>query len=218
MLELLDNYINKKIIEDFIDDTSYKPILDNYKKYKQYTLKEVLDILNIKDLKTEMTSINEDIIYKSDLHGIKHNRRVIFYAYFISYIEKINKEDLRIVLDGCKYHDIGRINDLKDDLHGKRGANMIIDYINYEDINYLQAIIEIHSIDESNIDMIVKKYDVNKKRFDKMFKILKDADNLDRVRLDKTKNYSWLDPNYLRLNVSHKLVKIARQLNGGNYD
>lgn len=129
--------------------------------------------------------------------------------------------DFRIILDACKYHDVGRVNDLYDPKHGILGAKLvdkIIDdpiYNNVENLKILRAIIEFHSIPDKYFNNIIKKYQIeNIDRFKIVAFILKDADNLDRVRLSlNKKTISDLDPNYLRINESLKLVKCSHIIN-----
>lgn len=194
-------------------------------KYNQYDLKDIVQTLKQKNILDDLyaltTDINKKYIYKSDMHGIKHNYRVIFYAFVICYLNNITGDNYKIIMDACKYHDVGRINDEKDDMHGLRSSNIIPQILNndlfYNDDNlsYLKAIVELHSIDDSNNEKIFKKYHLHDyNRFKLLYSVLKDADGLDRVRLYyKYPNIKWLNPSMLRLDSSKKLIKCAHELN-----
>ena len=124
-------------------------------------------------------------------------------------------------MDACKYHDVGRVNDLYDEKHGLRSAkkiDQIVDsdiYNDLENLNLLKSIIEYHSIPDKEIDKIIKKYKLtNIDRFILLSNILKDSDGLDRVRLSiNSRKFCDLNPKYLRCDESFKLVKISHILN-----
>lgn len=176
----------------------------------------------------EVKNIKHEFLYKSESHGKKHNIRVMLFSYYLSIIYKINEIDLQIIFDASKYHDVGRTNDLLDESHGRKSAELIDDivenkiYNNKENLNLLKSIIHIHSINEKEESKIIKKYNIkDTERFKKLYYILKDSDGLDRVRLSiNNKCFSALNPNYLRLEESKKLIKTAHIINeieGENY-
>ena len=67
-----------------------------------------------------------------------------------------------------------------------------------EELEIVLNLITMHSLDDALF--------VGEKRETFLFKILKDADALDRIR------FSDLDPKYLRLAASLKLIEIAAEL------
>lgn len=78
-----------------------------------------------------------------------------------------------------------------------------------EDENILKFIIDNHCIDDNKAIMNINDYGIdNIERAIYLYKIFKDADCLDRVRL----NIMEFDTRYLRLDISRKMVLLAKQL------
>lgn len=164
-------------------------------------------VLESKDIKRKYFS-NPD-----GIHGVLHSKRVLLLAYIISLYQKLNYRDLQIILTAAKYHDIGRMNDKYDKKHGIKSfkkmqkLGLIYEEWDEEDINILQYIIENHCIsDEEGIKKINEYQIQDRDRALLLYKILKDADGLDRVRLED------LDINYLRLPISKSLVMCAYEI------
>ncbi len=205
---------NKKINEKI-----YNPLLD------QIDIKDILDYLDsnkyIDELIKEIKSVNKEILYKSFTHGYFHNERVITIGFIIAKLRNIDSNMMKILMDACKYHDIGRVNDAWDESHGEASAELIDKvvqndsfYDNDENLKVLKSIIEYHSKNDNLIDLILDKYNVkDRERTKEIMKILKDADGLDRVRLSMRDDYSELDPSYLRTKESKSLIKFSHQLN-----
>lgn len=222
MKDILEKYIVGTLeLDSFVDnekDIEYQKFI---KKYPQYKLEELLKLQkdNLVSIIEEIDNIKKEFIYDSYIHGIRHNARVLFFSYIICYFENITGSDYKIIIDDAKYHDIGRVDDEIDPIHGLRSANMIdkvLDNYNDEDKRYLKGIMEIHSVSEiKNEDRICSKYNLNIDRFRRLYEVLKDADNLDRVRLDwyLKSDFTWLDPNYLRCDTSKKMITLAYEVN-----
>ena len=178
------------------------------KQYKEFILSE------IRKIKTRY-------IFKSYVHGLNHNIKVLLFALYIAYKNNLDDIDLKILIDACIYHDIGRINDIYDEKHGLRSAEVIskiVDskiYKDKESLNMLKAIVEYHSIPDKFNKRIFNKYKLqNYERFILLANILKDADGLDRLRTSiNNKTFSDLNPKYLRLDESKKLVKVSHVVN-----
>ena len=157
------------------------------------------------------STLKREELYKSFLHGQGHIERVIMLGSIIAMGEGFDPEDTRLALFACSYHDIGRSNDRRDDDHGtvsaelivKRSLTDIIPGITQEDIAILQAAIATHSMHDSSLEDNQRKYGVRAEDYERCRRIcwcLKDADNMDRVRLND------LDPKYLRLETSKGMV------------
>ena len=224
MSRLLDIFEEEKV------NTNENQDIDKYEiakgEYKEYLYKyEQVDMCNIMHeiqntsdyeyLKNKLESIKKQYLYKSYGHGLSHNEKVMLFSLYIARKENIENEYLDILLDGAIYHDIGRINDIDDMSHGERGAiivNNIIKYDNRENQEMLQFIIHAHSVNDIDILKILEKYkNINKKDIAlKLAKILKDADALDRARLNEEDR---LNPKYLRTNTSKTMLKFANQIN-----
>ncbi len=200
-----NNYIRYLNIEDQISLNDFGAYL---KQYKEFILSE------IRKIKTRY-------IFKSYVHGLNHNIKVLLFALYIAYKNNLDDIDLKILIDACIYHDIGRINDIYDEKHGLRSAEVIskiVDskiYKDKESLNMLKAIVEYHSIPDKFNKRIFNKYKLqNYERFILLANILKDADGLDRVRTSiNNKTFSDLNPKYLRLDESKKLVKVSHIIN-----
>lgn len=200
-----NNYIRYLNIEDQISLNDFGAYL---KQYKEFILSE------IRKIKTRY-------IFKSYVHGLNHNIKVLLFALYIAYKNNLDDIDLKILIDACIYHDIGRINDIYDEKHGLRSAEVIskiVDskiYKDKESLNMLKAIVEYHSIPDKFNKRIFNKYKLqNYERFILLANILKDADGLDRVRTSiNNKTFSDLNPKYLRLDESKKLVKVSHIVN-----
>jgi len=157
------------------------------------------------------STLKREELYKSFLHGQGHIERVIMLGALIAMGEKFSESDTRLALFACSYHDIGRSNDRRDDDHGtvsaglivKRNLVNIIPDVTDADIAVVQAAIATHSMHDSSLEANMKKFGVKEKDHDRCRRIcwcLKDADNMDRVRLND------LDPKYLRLETSKGMV------------
>ena len=164
-----------------------------------------------------MMDFNTEILYKSDGHGINHNIRVCFFAYIISTNENISKRDFELIMEACKYHDIGRNNDNEDALHGERSANKLTflkGKYTEEELNYIKTIVTSHSRNDKDFDKIAKKNKVvDLNRCKKLHEILKDSDGLDRVRL----HYPYVNIKYLRTKTSRRMIPFSHELYS-NYD
>lgn len=221
MLELLENR------NDFsYDNFSYQ--YDELVKNKafgdnivdQESLKEILDNLNnaqMDSLKSELETLDKDSLYMSLLHGPDHIERTLFWSFILSEAYLSTDDEKRIALDAAKYHDIGRRNDFEDRLHGLLSAETVSRMLNYkkeDDKNILCAAIELHSLSDEEEQKMILKYGIKDvAKFSRIWKILKDADGLDRVRLSLgITRISALNPDYLRLEKSKHFIKASHEL------
>lgn len=129
----------------------------------------------------------------------------------LSVLENMPLEDFKLALDSIIYHDIGRVNDIDDEMHGYNATKklgFLENNYNIEDFNTIKFVIESHSLDDNKDYEILKKYDIIKEnRALRILKIIKDADALDRVR-----EYPYLNIKYLRTDSSKKLVSFSCEL------
>lgn len=151
-------------------------------------------------------NLNTDILFKSKVHGQAHIERVIFYSLILSWKYSLDKRDTDILRYAASLHDTKRENDGWDVEHGRRAAIDSIDYakINPDDKNILQAVITAHSANDNDMKDIIEEFEV--KNFDRaifLTKLFKDADGLDRVRINR------LDTSYLRNEFSKEIVDFA---------
>lgn len=144
----------------------------------------------------------------TSIHGTKHAKRVLFFALLLAYEEKLREEDFNIVVKAAKFHDIGRTHDNYDEIHGiqsyKKMGKLGLVTEDGEDKAILRFIVENHCVPDKKGMENLKKYHIkDEKRALRLYNILKDADGLDRVRLDDT------DIRYFRLPLSKKLPLVA---------
>lgn len=163
------------------------------------------------ELLLAFSTLKREELYKSFLHGQGHIERVIMLGALIAMGEKFSLRDTRLTLFACSYHDIGRINDRRDDDHGTVSAEgivsrdlvSIIPDVSEDEIAILQAAIATHSMHDSSLEANECKFGVKPEEHERCRRIcwcLKDADNMDRVRLND------LDPKYLRHETSKGMV------------
>lgn len=202
-----------------IDKKSGKYKFYNKAKEKlenQYNVQNIMTIIDNSNLTSDyqkhMRDFNTKILYKSKGHGVNHNIRVCLFAYIISSNEGISSNDFALIMEACKYHDIGRKDDNEDMLHGKRSAEMLsflVDKYSEEELNYLKTIVTCHSLDDSEFENVaIRNGIMNIDRCKKIYEILKDSDGLDRVRLA----YPNVNIKYLRTNTSKRMILFSHEL------
>jgi len=207
----------KRIMQDFIID--------------QHNRGNLLFLGDVNEIISYLDDINEDVLYKSDFHGLHHSQKVCFFAYLIGKYEKLDNEDMMILMDAARYHDIGRENDNEEDFHGlvsARRIDKVVKYDNPINMYYLKAIVEAHNKDDGrNIKVFTDwsdelSMDERKlepmlfERFVKLCDILKDADALDRLRFRNCP--AVLDEEYLRSEYSKKLIDLSKIINDYYYE
>lgn len=150
------------------------------------------------------------------IHGVKHCKRVLYLAMKNSKLNYLDDKDVEILAYASIYHDIGRANDYKDNTHGFKSYEKLLNLgdfkgieqrLNLEDLNILRFIIEKHNINDTEAKQSIKDYDI--KFIDRCFNlydIFKDCDGLDRVRIND------LNMSYLRKETSKELERTAWNL------
>ena len=195
-----------------------KEYIDNLENFNK---EEFLKILN---------DIDKKQLYNSPIHGLYHSEKVLLFSYLIGKYYNFNEQDMRIICDAAKYHDIGRVGDDENKFHGNKSSENIDSVIKYDDeyeLALLKAIMNEHSRPDNEADRSFDDYfwsfedeDPNyseekikeyKKRYNYLYKVLKDADALDRFRLIGT--CAALDEDYLRLDYSKELISMAEEIN-----
>lgn len=236
--------MKETILEKLLNKTVFIPVkeesrLEKYNvalqelKQREITEMHILDIIKIiKEsdklnlLIEEIREIREELLFASLGHGATHCERVTILAFAIGVLKNLKEEDLKILLESTKYHDIGRIDDNEDEFHGRRSANQFDKYnigkdFSMEDKNILKAICVGHSIDDREFESIMQEFNIEEKdKCIRLFEILKDADALDRVRLKYSEEEiqtlrvddSIIDLNYLRTSYSKMMIPAAYEL------
>jgi hypothetical protein len=170
-------------------------------------------------LRRAYEELDLSVLYESSLHGPGHIERVLLFGALIAWQEALNAEDTALLLTACSYHDIGRINDDRDDGHGLRSARMLEGprfsalrvSLPEQDFRILLAAVTAHSLPSKRMPEIGEARQVaaqQQARYLELAACLKDADNLDRVRLGD------LDVSRLRHRSSRDLAFFAEILYG----
>ena len=180
--------------------------------------------------------IDKSHVIQKGIHGISHNDRVALLTMIIAKNEGVLEGDTDnrtkdILLTAAYLHDIGRkVGKFAFNVgpHAKRSAKKInkihVRYMNgqaytEEDKNILKAVVEAHEGKDEIMDKLCGKYHISEedKGYTKrLMTILKDADALDRVRIDFNKGImiTDLNPQYLRTDTAKRLLDASYQLEG----
>lgn len=190
IIDILENeeWIRKyDFYRAFMNSSYYESLIDSYKK------------------------LNKEILFKSHIHGPDHIERVIFFVHLLAFYNKLDFYDLDVLRNAASLHDTKRRDDSYDPAHGPRAAVESIgySYARDEDKKILQAVIAAHSPEDEAMDKIIKNFIGPEDDFDRakyLAELFKDADALDRVRINR------LDAKYLRNSYSKDLVDLAYDL------
>ena len=193
-------------------------------RWKAFVLPEQKEYADLKD-KIDVNFIrnNIDSVYRSGLytgfssHDVSHIERTSVYASIIANSLGLPKDEVELAILAAIYHDSGRITE-GEEKHGDYSAAiarpMLHGSLSKEDVNIICAAIDLHDEkmeDEPTISKMMIKYRIkNRDKLTRIFKILKDADALDRTRfLGK----AALEIYFLRFEETKELIKFATQLN-----
>lgn len=183
--------------------------------------KQFAEELNHAGVVTEYNKIAQFILPQlftkpEGIHGVLHAKRVLLLTLIQSYILKLPNEQRQLLAMCAVFHDIGRKNDDKDSKHGifsiqKLKDNELIEAltkrIGKEGISIFNFIAENHPISDAQGIKRINNYGIQDVKIaKKLYLLFKDADGLDRCRLDD------FNVKYLRNDVSKKLVLVAGQL------
>jgi len=168
-------------------------------------------------LMTAYADLRVDLLYQSGLHGPGHIERVLLLGALIARNEGLSPADARLLLRCCAYHDLGRVDDWEDPEHGARSASMLASEafafarqaLSTAELPILYAAVAAHSRSGKHRCELGERYGVSPAdftRYEEIAACLKDADNLDRVRLHD------LDPSRLRHEESLALIPLAEEL------
>ncbi len=190
-------------------------VLEKILNKENIKLNEVIQVVRDNPIFQEtMSDVKEQFFIQDSIHGISHNERVVLLACYIGTKEGLNDEELRLVLEVAKYHDIGRGFEGN---HGQisgaiieKNRDYIFPNLNDEEINIIKALCHAHSVDDKKYEEIARLYEIEDvQNFKRLLDIVKDADALDRVRLQR---FGGLDEKYLRTEISKETIDISREL------
>ena len=154
-------------------------------------------------------TMDEDALYKSRVHGSGHIHRVLLFAALIAWKEDLEEEDVRQYFHAACYHDVGRTFDGFDLYHGARSALKLEELTGKtgERLVELQAAVTAHAHPDADMETILRSFQPEDyPRTVELTCLLKDADNLDRVRLKD------LDAKFMRHEAAKALVPFAWRL------
>ena len=126
----------------------------------------------------------------NSFHGIAHTTRVLFGTYLILlHYKSIKNEMKEAIYLAAVLHDLGRIDDSKCIAHGELSANLykdkIAEYVSNNNLqNQILDAVKYHSIDDCYCPKEVQNSVI--------WKVLKDADALDRSRFSRKCDISFL--------------------------
>ncbi len=176
----------------------FGPIVERYRYYKVW--------------------IDTDLFFHPNgLHGPAHIQRVLMLTILISQLCELSEEQEKILVFCSLYHDIGRHHDGVDPFHGAASATKMkklkhkMNLSSGDELEIASMIIQHHSVDDAHA---IKEHK-NLRNFwnpgdyqqlQRLFPLFKDADNLDRVRIND------LDERYLRDEESTRLSSLAMEM------
>ncbi len=201
----------RSYIESFTDDMLKKYGLSDIDK------KQICDLI--------ATAINEKL-YTNTLdyqHNLKHIERVIVYTKMIlnnmqsEERQLINKEMEETLLQAVLYHDIGKTYGASNKEHGKVGSKifkeMTTGKIEERQLEIISALIKQHADEEDKIDFENFGFTLEEqKTIQLMSNILKDADALDRNRLNYPAPIGTCDKSKLRTEAAKDILKLTDSL------
>lgn len=167
-------------------------------------IKRLIAKLGIPDQKFSLKQSYFDRL--SRLHGISHTYRVMTHCLTIGAMTGHERETL-LAFCGAYVHDMARQHDGRCEYHGQWAAERKVPLflplfreagMKDDEADTICRIVTAHSIPAEPIA----------EKADPALSILKDADALDRIRLGEDN----LKPEYLRLDISHKLIEFSREL------
>lgn len=176
----------------------YQPLMDRLARWEGWPL-----------FLEKLSGLNYGALYESPIHGPGHIERTMLHGAFCAMEEPLSLEDTALLLECCAYHDVGRVNDALDHLHGHRSAQQLARLTGRtgEELTMMMAAVDAHSRPESHLVSTLERY--APQDWDRAFtlaQLLKDADGLDRVRI-------WdLDVRHLRREASRKREDFAEYL------
>jgi hypothetical protein len=145
-----------------------------------------------------MIDLKRELFYShmvNSYHGIAHTSRVLFATHMITSLSEGISEDIRVMAYyAAIIHDLGKISDREGSIHGLKSVNRCCDLIDSIPVSVelrqrLKDAIIYHSIEDNLCPVHVQE--------DVLWKILKDADALDRNRFSS----KGCDIHYLRMPI-----------------
>lgn len=176
----------------------YASLMEGFHSWRHYGL--FSHALNILDTR---------VLYQSSLHGQGHVERTLLLAALLGWMEDLSAQDTSLLLSAISYHDVGRVDDGYDTEHGTRSAGRLAELTGAtgEDLLLMQGAVASHSRPDEQLEETVGFYHAaNFPHAIALARLVKDADGLDRVRIQD------LNPDYLRHKSAKALALFAQYL------
>ena len=213
---LYDSRINEEcsLIYDYIKEEQYK----SQEGIDEIPLEEIKKLFNELNIQEQIQDIRNTNLYNDrQAHSIRHIQDVTLFGAIIGKLEGLNNNELRLLIEACKYHDSGRLDDLNSN-HAEASQRiakiMLEKQYNEKELGIIRAVIDFHESPEEDIEkfkVISDKFGLeNTKKAYKIAQILKDADALDRTRFI---NKARLKVSDLRTKTSKKLIPLSCKIN-----
>ena len=180
-------------LREVMDGPEWSPVVRSYEQYSQ------------------ITGFDSYFERPRSIHGVKHAWRVLFHTLMICELCALPAPDRELLVSAALYHDIGRENDGLCYVHGRRSvekmAALNLAPADPTDFATMEFMVAYHCIDDRQAKAELEKVDsAARARTWRLFGVLKDADGLDRVRVND------LDVRYLRNPQSMRLAGLAHEL------
>ncbi|PKQ37538.1 MAG: hypothetical protein CVT59_06720 [Actinobacteria bacterium HGW-Actinobacteria-1] len=157
----------------------------------------------------------DGIDHSGGIHGRGHTLRVWTHATELARELELPEWQREAVHHAALWHDIGRIDDGADYYHGARSGGRVLGLGLHEGLDPIiteAAIFAVtHHCGSEEHATRALEYQLDPEGFGNVFRVLKDADGLDRVRLGD------LNAGYLRFPQSHERIQRAWELLAESY-
>lgn len=203
------------IIDIFLDERGEQEILVDPQKVR---ITKVTPIYGLEFLEATLPNVAEmyryyrdkmlflDLAAESECHGKLHQARVLMLTQIIAEVMNLPLPEREILATAAIYHDSKRTHDGEDTEHGALASRYYLCAARNPMVAFL---CKYHCLPDKEGYKAIRKSRVlrqNQAQAERLLKIFKDADALDRVRFD----IRDLDLNQLRLPVSKSLTLVAR--------
>lgn len=151
-------------------------------------------------------------------HDLKHIERVLTYVQWILNEKKKNGEvveNSELLFYATLYHDIGKTIGATNEEHGKVGSQEVYKYLektlDEKSIKIVSSLIKTHASEDDRVELSTDFSEEEKKKIQELSDILKDADALDRNRLNYPAPMGVCNENKLRTKEARKILKFSDQ-------
>jgi hypothetical protein len=184
-------------------------MIDQNEKIKLTMIIDYSDYIIFDDYRHKISAINS--YQQSQYHGVEHVLRVLLLMMLLTKQRDVTRQERALLMFSAVYHDIGRINDIPDLLHGIRGWKMIKSTMDLSmfggDELYIRYIIENHCIEMNQAIKNIRLYEeIDACKAEKLLRLLMTCDKLDMFR------YQWFTSEELNLKIDMFYQDIAKKM------